>query len=164
VLLTFLGHLATATLRAQQGAALPAAGPLLDRTRRAQQDLGLGPAEIGGLLLHAWNLPEPIVDAVRAIDRMLVTPTGGPDAGMHQRLALAHLCARLGEQLASPDAPPVNAATLAGLAEAILDAEDSFHLRAHLAAPAFARLRDHLQAPDLAQPLLALQQGMKAPR
>lgn len=160
VLLSFLGHLASATLLAERtGAAPPTAGSLLQRTRSAQDALGLGPAEIGGLLLQAWGLPATIVDGVRAIDRIVVTPAGTLPAIEGTALALAHLCARIGEQLARADSPA--GASLAGVAEGLLQAEDNFHLRAHLAAPAMARLAEHLQAPDLAQVVLTLQQGLQ---
>jgi HD-like signal output (HDOD) protein len=72
VLLSFLGHLATATLLAAQDADVAlAGGSLLDRTRDAQDRLGLSPSEIGALLLREWGLPATIVDEVRAIDRLL---------------------------------------------------------------------------------------------
>lgn len=166
VLLSFLGHLATATLLAGQparpGAPLAGSG-LLERCGHAQALLGLGPAEIGGLLLQAWGLPAAIVDEVRAIDRLLVTPTGDLAPADSQRLAVAHLCARLGEHLAGASGP-ASAGSLAGLAAGLAEAEHSFHLRAHLADPALARLAEHLQAADLAQAVLALQQGMQAQR
>lgn len=167
VLLSFLGHLASATLLAERsGAAPPTAGSLLQRTRTAQDALGLGPAEIGGLLLQAWGVPAAIVDGVRAIDRIVVTPAGEVPAGDGAALALAHLCARIGEQLARADSPAggTSLAGLAGLAEGLLQAEESFHLRAHLATPAMARLAEHLQAPDLAQAVLTLQQGLRSTR
>lgn len=166
VLLSFLGHLATTTLLAERtGAAPPAAGNLLARTRAAQDTLGLGPAEIGGLLLQAWGLPATIVDGVRAIDRVLVTPAGALPASAGAQLALAHLCARLGEQLAAADAPAAaSPGGLAGLSAGLLEAEENFHLRAHLATPVLARLGDHLQASDLALAMQGLQQGLRGPR
>ena len=163
VLLSFLGHLATATLLAErQAGAPPVGGSLLDRTRDAQDTLGLGPSEIGALLLQEWGLPATIVDEVRAIDRLLVTSAGELPAASSQRLAVAHLCARLGEHLAAGG--PATAGSLAGLAAGQAQAEDGFHLRAHLAAPALARLPEHLQAADLSQALHLLQQGMQGRR
>lgn len=163
VLLSFLGHLASATLLAERTGAPPStAGHLLQRTRSAQDALGLGPAEIGGLLLQAWGVPAAIVDRVRAIDRIVVTPAGEVSAADGAALALAHLCARIGEQLARADSPV--GTSLAGLAAGLLQAEENFHLRAHLAAPAMARLAEHLQAPDLAQAVLTLQQGLRNTR
>lgn len=163
VLLSFLGHLASATLLAERSGATPTtAGSLLQRTRTAQDALDLGPAEIGGLLLQAWGVPKTIADGVRAIDRIVVTPAGEVPATDGAALALAHLCARIGEQLARADSP--TGTSLAGMAEGLLQAEENFHLRAHLAAPAMARLAEHLQASDLVQALQGLQQGMQARR
>lgn len=171
VLLSFLGHLATVTLLAGEGkAALPPGAPLLDRTAQAQAALGLGAAEIGALLLRTWGLPATIVDEVRAIDRLLVSPAGAPldpDTGLDgPRLALAHLCARLGEQLvtAGPAAGPAGAAGLEGMAMGLAASDHGFHLRQHLAHPVLARLGEHLRATDLAQQVLVLQQGMLAQR
>ena len=163
VLLSFLGHLATATLLSQHAGgqtAAPTGGALLDRVRNAQDALGLGPSEIGGLLLRQWGLPETIVDEVRAIDRLLVTAVGEMPAATGQRLAVAHLCARLGEQLAVGAA--ISDGGLARLAAEQALADDGFYLQAHLAAPALARLPEHLQAPDLTGGLRTLQQGMQA--
>jgi HD-like signal output (HDOD) protein len=163
VLLSFLGHLAAATLLAAQEAdAAPVGGSLLARTRDAQDRLGLGPSEIGALLLQEWGLPAAIVDDVRAIDRLLVTAAGDLPADRSSRLAVAHLCARLGEHLAAGG--PATPGSLAGLAAGQAMADDGFHLRSHLAAPALARLPEHLQAADLTQALQALQLGMQARR
>lgn len=163
VLLSFLGHLATATLLAAQDTDVPpASASLLDRTRDAQARLGLGPSEIGALLLREWGLPDAIVDDVRAIDRLLVTAVGELPANSSRRLAVAHLCARLGEHLASGG--PATAGSLAGLAAGQAIAEDGFHLRAHLDAPTLTRLPEHLQAADLSQALQTLQLGMQARR
>ncbi len=163
VLLSFLGHLATATLLAEQDAdSGPAGSSLLDRTRAAQARLGLGAAEIGALLLQEWGLPATIVNEVRAIDRLLVTPVGALPAAQGSRLAVAHLCARLGEQLAAGGG--ASAGGLAALAAAQAQADDGFHLHGHLAAPALARLPEHLQAADLVQALQTLQQGLLARR
>jgi HD-like signal output (HDOD) protein len=163
VLLSFLGHLATATLVAErQGNAPPTAGSLLHRTSTAQEALGLGPAEIGGLLLKAWGLPNAIVDRVRAIDRIAIAPSGSMPATDAAQLALAHLCARLGEQLAADDIAP--GVSLAGLAAGMLEAEEGFHLHAHLAGPTVARLIEHLQAPDLVMAMQGMQRGLRATR
>jgi HD-like signal output (HDOD) protein len=165
VLLSFLGHLATATLLSQHAsgqAAVRTGGSLLDRIRSAQDVLGLGPTEIGGLVLRQWSLPEAIVAEVCAIDKLLVTAAADPPAARSQRLAVAHLCARLGEHLAIGG--PLSGGALAGLAAGQAMADDGFYLRAHLAAPALARLPAHLQAADLVQALHRLQQGMQTRR
>jgi HD-like signal output (HDOD) protein len=160
VLLSFLGHLATASLMLQQPGVTPPAADLLARTRWAQDQLGLGAGEIGGLLLQEWGLPSAIVDEVRSIDRLLVTPAGSLPPQRSQRLAVAYLCARLGERLAQSDGTAP--ADLTGFH---LDSEtgaDFFHPRGHLAAPALAKLNDHLRAADLNRSLQTLRQAMQA--
>lgn len=160
VLLSFLGHLATASLMQQQPGVRPPAADLLARTRWAQAQLGLGAGEIGGLLLQEWGLPTAIVDEVRAIDRLLVTPAGSLPPQRSQRLAVAYLCARLGERLAQTDGT-----VTADLSGFNLDGEtgaDFFHLRGHLSAPALAKLNDHLRAADLNRSLQNLRQAMQA--
>jgi HD-like signal output (HDOD) protein len=157
VLLSFIGHLASATLMLQQAGNRLPEPDLLSRLRWAQDGLGLGAAEIGGLLLQAWALPPAIVDEVRDIDRMLVTPVGAIAPQRAQRLALAYLCARLGERLARSDADP--AAELATFDLANEPGADFFHLRGHLAA--LPRLSEHLHAADLGRSLQALRAGAR---
>lgn len=157
VLLSFLGHLATASMLSRLPGVPLTGTDLLVRVRTAQDRLGIGPAEIGALLLAEWGLPAAIVDEVRATDRLLVTPPGALPAERAQRLALAYLCARLGERLA--------AGALARLADAdpLADPHPDFHhLRQHLADPALARLPEHLHAADLAQAVQTLQAGLRA--
>lgn len=158
VLLSFLGHLATASLILQQPGNPPPADDLLGRTRWAQDKLGLGAGEVGGLLLQAWGLPATIVDEVCQIDRMLVTPVGALPAQRGQRLAVAYLCARLGERLAGSGdgAPPA-------LAPFDADSEpgaDFFHLRGHL-APLREAIQTQLRAADLTRAVQALQHAVQ---
>lgn len=161
VLLSFLGHVTTATLMRQQAGSPPPDG-LLARIHWSQERLGLGASEIGGLLLREWGLPPAIVDEVTAIDRMVVTPAGTLPPARAQRLAVAYFCARLGERLAlaadnlQRDLPgdlPLDLASPDPLADA---GPDGYHLRSHLASPALARLADHLRAPAVANPVLGL--------
>lgn len=160
VLLSFLGHLATASLMLQQPGAKAPAADLLARTRWAQERLGLGAGEIGGLLLQEWGLPTAIVDEVRSIDRLLVTPPGTLPPQRGQRLAVAYLCARLGERLAQADGTA--SSDLAGFDVDSETGADFFHLRGHLSAPALARLSDHLHSADLNRSLQNLRQAMQA--
>lgn len=157
VLLSFLGHLASATLLLQHPSASPLAEGLLDRIRREQDELGLSAAEIGGLLLQEWRLPAAIIDEVREIDRMLVTPADSLPPQRSQRLAVAYVSARLGERLARAEAE----VDLAGFDATAEPGADFFHLRAHLAAPALARLNDHLGAADLNRALRGLKQAVQ---
>ena len=154
VLLSFLGHLATASMLSRLPG-LPLAGTdLAARVGLAQQRLGTGPAEIGALLLADWELPAAIVDEVRAIDRVLVSPPGTWPAPHARRLVLAYLCARLGERLAAGER------VLLAEPDPLADPHPDFHhLRQHLADPVMSRLGEQLRAPDLAQALQGLQGG-----
>lgn len=144
VVLGFVGQLATASL-------IPAAGLGQwlgrDRLLRAglEQDLlGLNASEIGAVLMRSWELPESLVADVADSGRLLVTPphTVAPDR--LPRLALAYLCARLGERLALRQ---MN--VLDGFQPAADTAADMYHLRAALAHPALARLGEAMQSPEL---------------
>ena len=160
VLLSFLGHLATASLLPPPRTGDAPATSLLDRVRIAQDQLGLGASEIGALLLQEWGLPASIVDEVRDIDHMLVTPVGTLLPQRGQRLAVAYLSARLGERLAGQplaELPDLTACQPMGEPGA-----DFFHLRGHLAAAPLARLPEHLHAADLNQALHTLRQAMQA--
>ena len=158
VLLSFLGHLGAAALMLQRSGAGQPPADLLARCAWSQDALGLTPAEIGGLLLREWNLPAAIVDDVCAIDRLLVTPAEAIISQHSQSLALAYLCARLGERLTAADAP----ATLAGFDPRQEPGADYFQLRGYLAAPGLARLKDHLQGTDIQRCLDALQPSQDA--
>ena len=159
VLLSFIGHLATASLLAPPPAGTAPATSLLDRMRTAQDQLGLGAGEIGGLLLQQWGLPASIACDVRDIDHMLVTPVGTLLPQRGQRLAVAYLCARLGERLAGQ--APAQLPDLTGCQPITEPGADFFHLRGHLAAAPLARLPEHLHAADLNQALHTLRQAMQ---
>lgn len=144
VVLGFVGQLATASL-------IPAAGLgqwlSRDRLLRAglEQDLlGLNASEIGAVLMKSWDLPESLVADVADSGRLLVTPPHTLATDRLPRLALAYLCARLGERLALRQ---MN--VLDGYQPAADTAADMYHLRAALAHPALARLDEALQAPEL---------------
>jgi len=161
VLLSFLGHVTTATLMRQQSGAIPPEG-LLDRIQWSQERLGLGASEIGGLLLRQWGLPSSIVDDVVAIDRMAVTPVGTLPAARARRLAVAYFCARQGERLAAMGRDlPVDLASPDTLADA---SPDGYHLRSHLACPDLARLGEHLRSPAVANPVHTLLRSGRHPR
>ena len=144
--LSFLGQLAMTALLPTTG---PAWGPhadLLARTQAEQTALGLGAAEVGALLMQAWDLPSSIIDNVRDIDSLLVTPADSQDPRRGSRLALCYLCARLGERLAHGQ--------LADLAafDVLADSSvDLLHLQGYLDAPALARLPELLQSPAVLQ-------------
>ncbi len=101
VVLGFVGHLSAASLMPSKALDDWLELGRLDRARREQEAMGLSAGEVGSLLMHAWGLPEALVNSVRAIDRVLVTPPSAEPTAGSPRLALCYLCARLGERLAT---------------------------------------------------------------
>lgn len=145
VALSSLGHFAAATLMPREGAAASNQS-LLTRAWSEQSQLGVPAAEVGAMLMRAWALPDVLIEEVRAIDRMLVTPAEHLDPRPRLRLAVAYLSARLGERMARGDA--VN---LGEFEQSVLAGDDYFHLRAGLQAALLQRLSEALQAPDVAR-------------
>ena len=140
VVLSFLGRLAcTATMPRGLLATIPV-GSFLERTRNEQAALGLSTAEIGGLLMHDWDLPASLIDDVRRVDPCLVERAPALD------LAVCYLCARLGEKLASGD--------LLQLADFDLVRDESadFHrIQARLARPDWQAMAEALHDPALCE-------------
>jgi HD-like signal output (HDOD) protein len=157
VALSSLGHFAAATLMPRDGATASAQS-LLARVWSEQEQLGAPAAEIGALLMRAWDLPEVLVEEVRAIDRMLVTPAGQIDPQRRLRLAVGYLSARLGERLARGDA--VN---LSDFEHSVAVGDDYFHLRAGLQANQQLRLSEALQAPDLERSIQTMLAALREP-
>lgn len=144
--LSFLGQLTMTALLPTSG---PAWGPhadLLARTQAEQAALGLGAAEVGALLMQAWDLPTSIIDNVRDIDSLLVTPADSQDPRRGSRLALCYLCARLGERLAQGQLADL--ATWDVLGDSSVD---MLHLQGYLDAPALARLPELLRSAAVLQ-------------
>lgn len=139
VVLSFVGHLAAATLLPEPQLATQQGGGLLARTRREQEQLGLPAAELGRLLMQAWGLPAPLVEAACAVDALVVTPLAGSSEAASRR-GLAYLAARWGEQL--------DGSTLAGPA---LGEEDAHHLERYLQLPALKRWQEFSGSQDWAQ-------------
>lgn len=159
VLLSFTGHLAATMLQVNTRRIESRSTPtsLLQRVYQQQQELGLAGSEIGRLLMREWNLPGALIDSVGAIDRVLVesVEVAPPEQAAH--LALAYLCARLGERLA--DGRLDSFEDLDALLE---DDVDFYHLRSYLALPALRGLRDVLRAPDLLAGMVARPQAVAA--
>lgn len=151
VVLSFLGRLATAATMPRALLSQIPARDLLQRARAEQERMGLPASEVGRLLMIDWGLPERIVAVAAEIDSVLCTPRAELDPALAPRLALAYLCARLGERLACGELNEL----LAFDVERADDAE-LFRLRTHLADPRLARLGDHLRAPMLANDLQRL--------
>ncbi len=148
VVLSFVGQLATASL-------IPAAGlekwlgrDRLERARIEQELLGLNACEIGCVLMKSWELPESLVNEVGSVGRQLVTPFMITDRERAPRVALAYLCARLGERFAMGELD-----SLEGYDPMLDIALDTHHLRASLAHPALARLDQALSSPEMSAAL-----------
>ena len=138
VVLSFLGRLAaTATMPRGLLATLPA-GSFLERTRNEQAALGLGAAEIGGLLMHEWDLPASLIDDMRRVDPCLVERAPALD------LALCYVCARLGEQLASGELE-----RLADFDLARSESADFHRIQGRLARPDWQAMAAALRDPAL---------------
>lgn len=145
VVLSFVGQLATASLIPPGALAQWLGRDRLERARLEQDLLGLSASEIGAVLMQSWELPDALVADVADSGRLLVTGPQGHDPARLPRLALAYLCARLGERLALGQL-----ASLEGYYPQDDNALDTHHLRAALAHPALATQLDHaLQAPEL---------------
>ena len=148
VVLSFLGRLATAATMPR--ALLPQipARDLLARAEAEQQRMGLPASEIGRLLMTEWGLPERLVAEAADIDTVLSTPAQELDPARAPRLALAYLCARLGERLAVGEVPDLLTFDLAATADAELH-----HFRGHLSDARLAKLAEHVRAPALSAEL-----------
>lgn len=151
LVLSFLGPMASAALMQPGPGSWSLEDDLLTRSEAEQAQLGLAAPALGSLLLHLWQLPASIVDEVAAIDAILVTPPPAGDSPLAMQRALAYLCARLGERLATGQlADPARFDPMAD------DSEAFFHLRGHLQRPALARLGDHLRSTDLGHAITAV--------
>jgi HD-like signal output (HDOD) protein len=141
--LSFVGDFAMITVLPREVALQAWQRPLLERTRVYQQASGLNAAQAASVLLRAWELPEGIVASVEEIGSMLVSPPKNDPRCL--RLALCYTCARLGEGIAFG-----RVTDPAGVDVAAVDSSTpEYHfVQPGLASPAFARLPEHLQAPD----------------
>jgi HD-like signal output (HDOD) protein len=146
VVLSFLGRLATvAATPAGILSAIPARS-LLERKDAEQRKLGLSASEIGRLLMAQWGLPAEVTADAADLDRLLTQTMPDPDPQRSNRLALAYLCARLGERLAHRE--------LAQLCDFDLASDEGpelFHLSAHLDPGMWSRLQALLKDPALTE-------------
>ena len=117
---------------------------MLERARVEQRELGLVSAEIGSLLMREWKLPASIVENVRDIDAVLVTPCDLTQVQRSTRMAFCYICARLGERLACGE--------IKDLSEFDLRQEQSvefFHTHSYLSLPGLARLNEFMHMPEV---------------
>ncbi len=145
VVLSFLGQLAIAGAAPEALLSRIPQADLLSRSRAEQQNLGLGAAEIGRLLMMEWGLPPAIVRKAADIDTILTQPADGSDPDREARLALAYFCARAGERLADG-----RLAQLSGLELIDEDSADFFNFRSYLGHPVIRHLDAALKSPALA--------------
>lgn len=130
--------------------------PFSERTRASVEVLGIPPAEVARLLMREWQLPAGVIDAVCAVDRVLVTaPTSEP---AHARDVVAYLSSRVGERLATGRLPSLGALALEDTTDT-----DLHHVRTALALPALARLPALLRDTALVEAVDQLATGLKAP-
>lgn len=144
VVLSFVGQLAVASMLPPERLGAWLAADRLARARLEQDAVGINAVEVGALMMRHWGLPTPLLDAVRDIGRVLVTPVQQAPASHAAQMALGYLCARLGDALAAgrldrlDDYRPADDA-----------ADDMHHLRSYLGLPPLARLEAALQSPEM---------------
>lgn len=127
-----------------------------ERTRASVEVLGIPPAEVARLLMREWQLPVGVIDAVCAVDRVLVTlPTSEPT---HARAVVAYLSTRVGERLATGRLPSLGALALEDTTDT-----DLHHVRTALALPALARLPVLLGDTALVEALDQMAANLKSP-
>ena len=144
VVLGFVGHLSAASLMPPDALNDWLSLGRLERAKREQTVMSLSAGEIGGLLMSSWGLPEPLVNGVRAIDRVLVTPTAPNDTVESARNAVSYLCARLGERLAQGQLQ-----SLEGYNPFQDVCADTHHLNEHLRNPLLRNLPGALASAEV---------------
>jgi HD-like signal output (HDOD) protein len=159
VVLSFLGPVASHSLLRKDVVLPMATRGLLERSRVEQEHLGLCAAEIGSLLMQSWELPKSIIDNVRDIDLVLVTPCDPLQQQRASRMAFCYFCARLGEKLAKGE--------VKDLAAYDLEQEPNpefFHLQSYLQLPALTRLTEFLHMPELVSSINTMVHTMQVRR
>lgn len=156
VVLSFLGQLATASLMPGERNVWIAENGLLERAGAEQAQLGLAATEIGSLLMQEWGLPTGLIEQVREIDRVLLTPADLTAPQRRTRLALCYLCARLGERLALG-----RLSDLCAFDPTTDSSAELFYLRSYLVLPELARLVEFLHAPDLGKSIQQMRLAMR---
>lgn len=154
VVLGFVGHLSAASLMPTDALTDWLKLDRLERARREQSVMDLSAGEIGGLLMRSWGLPETLIDGVREIDRVLVTPIDGSTTADAARNALSYFCARLGERLSQGQLT-----SLQGY-DPFQDAgPDTFYLNQHLRSPLLRQLPVALASAEVQETMHQLLSG-----
>jgi len=157
IVLSYLGRLATYALMEPGDVVAIANKGLLERSVAEQQKLGLASAEIGGLLMQDWELPPSIINGVKEIDSVLVTPVDQTSTSRRTRLALCYLCSRLAEGLATGDIPELAVFDIAAQEDA-----EYFHLHAYMDVGDMVRVADLIRMPDIAASVQHMVESMRA--
>jgi HD-like signal output (HDOD) protein len=144
VVLSYLGHVASHSLLPKNLVIPMMSKGMLERARVEQRELGLSAAEIGTLLMREWELPQSIVENVRDIDSVLVTPCDMAQTRRSTNMAFCYVCARLGERLAYGEIKDLAAFDLNQDASV-----EFFHLHSYMRLPGLARLNDFLHMPEV---------------
>jgi HD-like signal output (HDOD) protein len=159
VVLSFLGHVASHSLLRKDLVVAMMSKGLLERSRVEQDHLGLCAAEIGSLLMQKWELPQSIIDRVRDIDQVLLSPYNQALGQRNTNMAFCYFCARMGEKLAY--------GSVKDLAAFQLEQEQSpefFHLQSYLQRPDIARLNEYLHMPEVVSSINTMVQSMQIRR
>jgi HD-like signal output (HDOD) protein len=159
VVLSFLGHVASHSLLPKELVVAMMSKGLLERSRVEQDQLGLCAAEIGSLLMQKWELPASIIEKVRDIDLVLVTPCDKTMGQRSTRMAFCYLCARLGEKLANGSVKDLSSFQLEQEQSA-----DLFYMQSYLQQPDLARLNEFLHMPELVSSINTMVQAMQIRR
>ena len=155
--LSFVGDFAALTLMPPEASLASWQHGLLERSRIQQDSLGFSAVVAGDLLLQQWGLPPSVVAGIERAGALLVSPAppvAGPDI---LRLALCYLSARIGESIAMGRVTEVEQINLSANGQPEL-----FHLQSYLTQPAFAKLSDILQSPDVRLALARMIAAAKA--
>jgi HD-like signal output (HDOD) protein len=155
VVLNFLGPVTSHSLLPRSAALGMASKSFLERTRLEQEQLGLCAAELGGLLMQQWQLPQSIIDPVRDIDRVLLEPCTATATPQQARKAFCYLCARLGEMLAHGKIKD-----LARFELAQEPGPDLYYLQTYLQQPGLERLQEALRRPEIVSAINAISMAM----
>ena len=122
-----------------------------------QQKLGLASAEIGGLLMQDWELPPSIINGVKEIDSVLVTPVDQTSTSRRTRLALCYLCSRLAEGLATQGIRELASFDIAAQEDA-----EYFQLHAYMDVGEMVRVADLIRMPDITSSIQHMVETMQA--
>jgi HD-like signal output (HDOD) protein len=154
VVLGFVGHLSAASLMPPSALNDWLALGRLERAKREQEVMNLSAGEVGGLLMATWGLPEALVEGVKSIDRLLITPTSASDTVETARQALSYLCARLGERLSQGQLK-----SLEGYDPFQDVCADTFYLNQHLRNPMLRQLPAALASTEIQEAMQQMLAG-----